>query len=151
MGFAQFHADAFLAQPLTARVATNGPTVRPTWYLWEDKAFWILSGPWAKLLGRVTTDPALAITVDVCDNSTGVVRQVVARGRAEILPFDVPRGRRMLGRYLGRDEAQWDERFHHYLHEDPTDSGVVWIRLRPTSFNAVDLSFRVGSTPGGPE
>ena len=21
---------------LTARVATNGPTVRPTWYLWED-------------------------------------------------------------------------------------------------------------------
>jgi hypothetical protein len=42
-----FDVDAFLAQPLTARVATSGPTVRPTWYLWEDGAFWILTGPWA--------------------------------------------------------------------------------------------------------
>jgi hypothetical protein len=30
--------DAFLSQPLTARIATNGPTVRPTWFLWEDQA-----------------------------------------------------------------------------------------------------------------
>jgi hypothetical protein len=34
-----FDVDAFLAQPLTARVATSGPTVRPTWYLWEEGAF----------------------------------------------------------------------------------------------------------------
>ena len=86
---ADFDTDAFLAQPLTARVATNGPTVRPIWYLWEDQAFWILSGPWAKLLGRVRTDPVLAITVDVCDTATGLVRQVIARGRADIVPFDV--------------------------------------------------------------
>jgi nitroimidazol reductase NimA-like FMN-containing flavoprotein (pyridoxamine 5'-phosphate oxidase superfamily) len=59
---ADFDIDAFLTQPLTARVATNGPTVRPTWYLWEDQAFWILSGPWAKLLDRVKADPHLAIT-----------------------------------------------------------------------------------------
>jgi len=62
---ADFDIDAFLAQPLTARVATNGPTVRPTWYLWEDQAFWILTGPWAKLLDRVRADPALALTVEV--------------------------------------------------------------------------------------
>jgi nitroimidazol reductase NimA-like FMN-containing flavoprotein (pyridoxamine 5'-phosphate oxidase superfamily) len=60
-----FDVDAFLAQPLTARVATSGPTVRPTWYLWEDGASWILTGPWATLPARVRADPAIAIVVDV--------------------------------------------------------------------------------------
>lgn len=141
-----FDIDAFLAQPLTARVATNGPTVRPTWYLWENQSFWILSGPWAKLLSRVKADPVLAITVDVCDLSTGLVRQVVARGRAEILAFDMPRGHRKLGRYLGPDTAQWDARFRHYLHDDPIESGAVWIRLHPTSLKALDLSYQASIT-----
>jgi Pyridoxamine 5'-phosphate oxidase len=143
---ADFDLDAFLAQPLTARVATNGPTVRPTWYLWEDRAFWILSGPWAKLLDRVKTDPALAITVDVCDTDIGLVRQVIAGGNAAIVPFDVPRGRRKLMRYLGPDEAQWDARFGVYLHDDQTGIGTVWIRLQPTSIAAVDLSYQVSGT-----
>ena len=56
-----FDVDAFLAQPLTARVATSGPTIRPTWYLWEDGAFWILTGPWARLPNRVRADPAIAV------------------------------------------------------------------------------------------
>jgi hypothetical protein len=136
-----FDVDAFLAQPLTARIATNGPTVRPTWYLWEDQSFWILSGPWAKLLDRVAADSALAITVDVCDTTTGVVRQVVARGRGEIVPFDVSRGRRKLTRYLGNDEARWDERFRRYLHDDPAESGTRWIRLGPSWLIARDLSY----------
>jgi hypothetical protein len=140
---ADFDIDAFLAQPLTATVATNGPTIRPLWYLWEGKAFWILSGPWSKLPGRVETDPVLAIAVDVCDTSTGLVRQVIARGRAEIVPFDVPRGRRTLGRYLGPDEDRWDARVRGYLHDDPTERGTVWIRLRPTSLKAIDLSYEV--------
>lgn len=138
---ADFDIDAFLAQPLTARVATNGPTVRPTWYLWEDRAFWILTGPWAKLLHRVRADPALAVTVDVCDTTTGLVRQVIAHGRAELLPFDVPRGRRKLSRYLGTDETRWDARFEHYLYDDPGRRGTTWLRLRPTSLTATDLSY----------
>jgi nitroimidazol reductase NimA-like FMN-containing flavoprotein (pyridoxamine 5'-phosphate oxidase superfamily) len=140
---ADFDIDAFLAQPLTAHVATNGPTVRPTWYLWEDQAFWILTGPWAKLPGRVKADPALALTVDVCDTATGLVRQVIARGRAELLPFDIPRGKRKLSRYLGPDETRWDSRFRHYLHDEPTERGTVWLRLCPTSLTATDLSYRV--------
>jgi len=139
----EFDTDTFLALPLTARVATNGPTVRPTWYLWEDGSFWILSGPWAKLLGRIETDPVLAITVDLCDITDGSVRQVTARGRADVVPFDVPRGVRLLRRYLGPDETLWDDRFRHYLHEDPMESGTVWIRLDPSSLNAVDLSYQV--------
>jgi Pyridoxamine 5'-phosphate oxidase len=138
-----FDVDAFLAQPLTARVATSGPTVRPTWYLWEEEAFWILTGPWAKLPARVQADPAIAIVVDVCDLATGLVRQVIARGRAEILPYDVARGRRKLRRYLGQDETRWDSRFRHYLLDDPAQKGTVWLRLRPDSLAATDLSYSV--------
>ena len=138
-----FDIDAFLAQPLTARVATSGPTVRPTWYLWEDGTFWILTGPWATLPNRVRADPAIAIVVDVCDLATGLVLQVIARGRAELLPFDVARGRRKLSRYLGEDEARWDRRFRHYLHDDPAHKGTVWLRLRPDSLVAQDLSYSV--------
>jgi Pyridoxamine 5'-phosphate oxidase len=138
-----FDVDGFLARPLTARVATNGPTVRPTWYLWEEQAFWILSGPWARLLNRVRADPAIAVTVDVCDIATGETRQVIAAGDAEILPFDVPRGRRKLVRYLGADEARWDKRFRHYLHDAPDEAGTVWITMRPKRLTAVDLSYEV--------
>jgi hypothetical protein len=31
-----FDVDTFLAQPLIARVAAAGPSVRPVWYLWEE-------------------------------------------------------------------------------------------------------------------
>lgn len=124
-------------------MATAGPTVRPTWFLWEEGAFWILTGPWARLLSRVRTDPVIALVVDVCDVGTGLVRQVIARGQAEILPFDVPRGRRKLNRYLGADDAKWDNRFRHYLLDDPAEQGTVWLRLRPDSLVAKDLSYSV--------
>jgi len=135
-----FDVDEFLGRPLTARVATDGPTVRPTWYLWEDSAFWILSGPWSRLPGRVRRSPKLALTVDVCELDTGVVRQVVASGEAEIRPFDVPRGRRKLARYLGEDETRWDPRFRAYLHDAP---GTLWLRLPPSRLTATDLSYQV--------
>jgi len=135
-----FDVDEFLARPLTARVATDGPTVRPTWYLWEDGAFWILSGPWSRLPGRVSRSPKLALTVDVCELDTGMVRQVVASGEAEIRPFDVPRGRRKLARYLGEDETRWDPRFRAYLHNAP---GTLWLRLPPSRLVATDLSYQV--------
>ncbi|MFI7413995.1 pyridoxamine 5'-phosphate oxidase family protein [Streptomyces sp. NPDC049627] len=138
-----FDVDAFLQQPLTARIATSGPTVRPVWFLWEEGAFWTLTGPWARLFDRVRNDPNVALVVDECDLATGCVRQVIARGRAELVPFDVPRGRRKLARYLGADEALWDERFVHYLHDDPGERGTMWLRLVPASLTARDLSYSV--------
>ena len=135
-----FDVDAFLARPLVARVATNGPTVRPVWYLWEDRAFWILTGPWTKLFGRVRADASLALIVDECDVATGVVRQVIARGRGELLPFDVPRGRRKLVRYLGTDESRWDGRFRGYLYDNPE---TAWLRVPATSMIVEDFSYSV--------
>ncbi|MFD8492895.1 pyridoxamine 5'-phosphate oxidase family protein [Amycolatopsis sp. NPDC059657] len=139
----EFDLDEFLARPLIARVATNGPTVRPTWYLWEDGAFWILTGPWARLTSKVRSDPAVALVVDEGDIATGLIRQVIARGKAEELPFDVPRGRRLLVRYLGTDESRWDRRFSSYLHDDPVEKGTVWLRVRPETVAAKDISYTV--------
>jgi nitroimidazol reductase NimA-like FMN-containing flavoprotein (pyridoxamine 5'-phosphate oxidase superfamily) len=138
-----FDVDEFLSQPLTARIATNGPTVRPTWFLWEDDAFWVLTGTWARLPDRVRADPAIALVVDECDLTTGTIRQVIARGRAELLPFDISRGRRKLARYLGADETAWDERFRRYLHDDPASKGTTWLRLQPVFLVARDLSYAV--------
>ncbi|MFE7902913.1 pyridoxamine 5'-phosphate oxidase family protein [Streptomyces sp. NPDC057424] len=138
-----FDVDAFLRQPLTARVATSGPTVRPVWFLWEGGAFWVLTGPWARLFDRVKNDPKIALVVDECDLVTGRVRQVIARGRAELVPFDVPRGRRKLVRYLGADEALWDARFVGYLYDDPSERGTMWLRLTPASLTVQDLSYSV--------
>ncbi|MFF9803949.1 hypothetical protein ACF1G5_02265 [Streptomyces coeruleorubidus] len=35
MTSAAFDVDAFPREPLTARLATDGATVRPVWFLWE--------------------------------------------------------------------------------------------------------------------
>ncbi|MFE2943754.1 pyridoxamine 5'-phosphate oxidase family protein [Streptomyces sp. NPDC059255] len=136
-----FDVDVFLSQPLTARIATEGPSVWPVWFLWEESAFWVLTGPWTKLFHRVSADPQTALVVDVCDIATGLVRQVIARGCAELVPFDVPRGRRKLVRYLGTNESRWDSRFVRYLHDDPDQRGTVWLRLIPSSLTAHDLSY----------
>ncbi|GAA3889795.1 pyridoxamine 5'-phosphate oxidase family protein [Streptomyces sedi] len=148
-GSADFPLDAFLALPLTARIATAGPTVRPVWFLWEGEAFWILTGQWSWLPRHVAKEPSVALVVDECDLNTGRVRQVIARGRGELLPFDVPRGRRKLSRYLGPDESRWDPRFVRYLHGDHERSDTRWLRVRPERLTAKDLSFRV--RPGDPD
>ncbi len=143
---AGFDVEAFLARPLTARLATvtpAGPVVRPVWFLWEEAAFWTLTGPWARLHQQTAADPRVAVVVDECDLATGRVRQVIARGRAELVPFDVPRGRRKLSRYLGADESRWATRFSRYLYTDPAESGAVWLRLAAARLSAQDLSYTV--------
>lgn len=93
------------------------------------------------MFDRVKNDPKIALVVDEGDLATGRVQQVIARGQAELVPFDVPRGRRKLTRYLGPDETLWDARFVHYLHDDPSERGTTWLRMTPTSLTAQDLSY----------
>jgi nitroimidazol reductase NimA-like FMN-containing flavoprotein (pyridoxamine 5'-phosphate oxidase superfamily) len=133
-----FDVDHFLARPLTARLATARPAIRPVWYLWEEERFWILTGPWSQVAAEVAADPTIALVVDTCDLTTGECLQVVTRGRGEVIAFDAPRGRRKLERYLGPDHAAWDERFRQYLSADPE---ARWLRITPTWLTAKDLSF----------
>jgi hypothetical protein len=139
-----FDLDRFLRRPLLARVATigrSGPTVRPLWYLWEEQAFWWLTGGWSKLGALVARDPRVALVVDTCDLDRGEVLQVTARGTAEIRPFDPDRARRWGRRYLGPDERHW-RRFRGDVFDDPTTRFVV---LEPTVLRARDLSYRTSS------
>src|SRR5688572_17445160 len=106
--------DAFLARPLDAHLATHGPRVRPVWFLWEDAAFWILTGPWSTALREVQKNPTGALSIAATDIHIGEARQVVVRGPIEVLPWDGDRGWRMLRRYLGDDVDRWEDRFQTF-------------------------------------
>jgi hypothetical protein len=95
-----FDVDAFLERPLTARLASvgpHGPAVRAIWYLWEHGSFWWLTGPWSALAAQLDKDPRVALIVDVCDLAGGDVKQVLARGRAALHPYNANRARRKRG------------------------------------------------------
>lgn len=142
-----FDVEAFLLQPLVARVAAAGPTVRPVWSLWDQECFWWLTGSYSTLAKILAGDPQVALVVNTCDLGSGTVRQVSARGHAEVVPFDAGRARRKLVRYLGPDETRWDERFGiDTLAEDPS---AALVRLRPRRLVARDLSYDAGTSPPG--
>ena len=96
-----FDVHDFLSRPLVARVATAGPTVRPVWFLWEENAFWWLTGAYARLERRLAEDPTVALVVDTCDLATGQVLSVTCRGTAEVVALDRSRAVRKLTRHLG--------------------------------------------------
>ena len=63
-----FDIDHFLGRPLTARLATARPAVRPVWYLWEEGQFWIMTGPWSRVPAEVARNPRAALVIDTCDS-----------------------------------------------------------------------------------
>jgi nitroimidazol reductase NimA-like FMN-containing flavoprotein (pyridoxamine 5'-phosphate oxidase superfamily) len=146
-----FDVDTVLAEPNPIIVATNGPSVRPMWYQWEDGSFWVISGPWAKLFSRIQTDPTLALLIDIEERHKGRIYQVMVRGNAEITPYDIPRARRMLHRYLGPDESAWStapDDYPGYLRE-PGPPGAVWLKIEPTSLRTFNFSYATGPYAAG--
>ena len=129
-----FDVDAYLAAPLLARVATRGPAVRAVWFLWEEGAFWWITGSYSRLPKLLAEDPRVALVVDSCNLTTLEVLQVTAHGNAEIMPFDAARARRKLVRYLGTDERRWPQDFREF------DSDTRFVRLIPATLTAKDLS-----------
>ena len=135
--------DDFLAEPINAQLATNGPTIRPVWFQWEGGAFWIISGPWAKLYTRVQSDPKVALCIDLGDFDSGRVLQVCAYGSVEIHDYDVELVRRMLHRYLGPDEDSWSDSpddYRAYLR-DGGPPGAVLLKLAPRKLIAMNFSY----------
>lgn len=134
-----FDLDTFLHRPLVAHIATAGPTVRPVWYLWEEGAFWWLTGSWAKLPEIIKRDPKIVFLIDTWDPNTGEVLQLSARGKAELHPFDPNRARRKLARYLGGDQSKWDhERFVTGTFDNPS---TAFVKLHPERLTVKDLSY----------
>ena len=79
----------------------------------------------------------MAIVIDICDLDTGEVKQVRARGVAELHPFDRERAYRKLSRYLGSDERRWDA--NRFTLEDAATTKFV--KLTPDRIDALNLSF----------
>ena len=137
---AQFDVEKFLARPLVGRIALAGPVIRPFWYIWEDECFWKLTGAWSILDERLRADPNFELVIDTCDLDTGETRQVIAHGKAYVVDFDVERGRRILSRYAGPHEDDWDARFQ--LRPDPSVYGTRLAMMVPDDIWTVDLTFR---------
>jgi hypothetical protein len=108
--------DEFLSRPLFAHLATAS----------ED-------GP------RESPEPRCAIGIVDFNRSEGRVHHAGLRGRATIERFGRGRARRLLRRYLGEDESQWDAaRFPEPL--DYPDN--VRVRFAPETAVARDRSYR---------
>ena len=71
---------SFLSRPLLARVATDGPTLRPVWYVFEGGVFYWLTDTSNFLCKAVQRGQRLVVVVDECDIHTGEVVHVRARG-----------------------------------------------------------------------
>ncbi|MFD2121766.1 pyridoxamine 5'-phosphate oxidase family protein [Streptomyces cirratus] len=69
-----------LGPPPGRRVATAGPAVRPVWFIWEEGAFWWLTGAYSRLERDIAEDPRMALVVDTCDPATGECVSVTCRG-----------------------------------------------------------------------
>lgn len=139
---AAFDVDRFLRDGSVARVATNGPegpSIRPVVYLWEDGAFWWVTGAYAHKFRRlIEQDPRVALLVDAYDPTTGLAQKVTVDGIAEVLPLDRDLAIRCTARVLGPDPDAWDPESHALLFADP-DTRLV--RVRPTRLVARDLSY----------
>lgn len=134
--------EQFLAQPLVARVAANGPhgpTIRPVWFLYEDDALWWLTASSYSRLGEwLSADPRVAVSIDTCDLSIGQVLAVTVTGSAAVVAFDPERATRKLVKYLGPDRTSWSERFSGTF-DDPTTRLVTLHPERPPRLR--DMSF----------
>jgi hypothetical protein len=140
--------EEFLAEPVTAVLATNGPTIRPVWYQWDGRAFWMISGPWSKLMARVAVDPDVALCAAASDFRVGRVLQVCAYGPITVHPYDVDLARRMMYRYLGPDENSWSQApdDHRQYVRDAGPAGARLLRLEPRRLVGLNFSYAQART-----
>lgn len=134
--------DEFLARPLFCHLSTvsaeGSPRVSPLWFLWEDGALWIIADAEKSYLGGVADHPETAVAIVDSDPETGRVEHVGLRGRATVEPFDAERAERLLARYLGDEQSEWDDRF-----ADLPEERWRLVRFEPETVVARDQSYHV--------
>ena len=91
-------------------------------------------------------DPAFYlrhIIVDTTEYDTGRIYQVIAYGDAEVTPYDIPRARRMLERYMGPDQSKWSSSPTDYpgFIWDGGPPGAVWLRVKPKKLQVFNFSY----------
>jgi nitroimidazol reductase NimA-like FMN-containing flavoprotein (pyridoxamine 5'-phosphate oxidase superfamily) len=101
--------EAFLAEPLLARMATASvtdlqPHVVPVWFLWDGTSVWISSYSSTRKIGELQRNPKCSIVVDTT-NRAGGLSAVLFEGQAELITepgeFVQEMSARIYARYLG--------------------------------------------------
>ena len=149
-----FDAERVLHLPLMAHLSTicpEGPRGTPVWFLWEEGALWIPGDAASHFVQRIAADPRVSVDIVEYDNAAGVLLHLGLRGRAELVDQGVPaRFRRLLARYLGPREADWNAWFVDRVAQID-DPQTRMIRLVPDSLFTNDVSyFRTGPDLAAP-
>ncbi len=80
--------DAFLAEPLIARVATTRPDGRPhvvpVWFYWDGTSVYMETPPTFVKAKNLTANPNIAISIDITEGGLRF-KAVILEGKAEIL------------------------------------------------------------------
>ena len=141
-----FDTEAFLRKPLFAHLATassEGPRESPVWFLWEAGALWLVGNERDSFPKRIRAEPRCAVGIVEFDLGNGRLRHVGIRGIGKLEALDRARLHRLLSRYLGEDEAHWNEHFRGAV----VDHLNLMVRIVPTSVVARDQSYFASSLP----
>ncbi|MEL7177203.1 MAG: pyridoxamine 5'-phosphate oxidase family protein [Pseudomonadota bacterium] len=138
-----FDPERVLSQPLMAYLATigpNGPRNAPVWFHWEDGTLSILGSSDSSSIRRIEADPRCAVEIVDYDNAAGRLLHLGLRGTATITAMDTALFKRLLRRYLGADEADWNPWFIDNVARIEDPEGRL-IRLKPDSIFTNNVSF----------
>ncbi len=144
-----FDIEAFLRRPLFAHLATasnEGPRESPVWFLWEAGELWLVGNERDSFPKRIRAEPRCAAGIVEFDLENGLLRHVGIRGMGNIEALDRARLHRLLARYLGENEASWNEHFKGSV----IDRLNLMVRIVPTSVVARDQSYFAGHPAAAP-
>ena len=127
--------DAFLSQPLLARMATANPKtlqphVVPVWYAWDGTSLWINTFRGSRKVKDLLKNPAISVVVD-SPIPLDDLSAVILEGKAEIVDLPRPELEEKITwiytRYLGPEGVKEAE--PQSWIKDPTS---ILIRLTPS-------------------
>ena len=130
--------DAFLAQPLVARIATvrkNGTRqVVPMWFLWEHGVMYMSTRTWAAKVKHIRQNRHVAVAVDVMEAPLKN-KAVLLDGTAEIVTTGVKEMTTAIYRkYMGADAAK------SLRAQESISTPRVLIKITPTTIHSMDTT-----------
>ncbi len=138
-----FDPETVLELPLMANLATvaadGSPRNAPVWFHWENETLWMLGSEKNASVNRILQDPRVAVEIVQYDNAGGILRHLGLRGTATIEPMNPDLFRRLLNRYLGREDT-WNPWFIEEIARIDDPTGRL-IRLVPDTTFTNDVSF----------
>lgn len=139
-----FDVEEILRKPLFAHLATSsrlGPRESPVWFVWEDQALWIIGHKeWDTFPKRIKADPRVAVGIVEFDVTTGLVRHLGIRGKAEVAAFNIERAKSIFKKYLGPNKEKWDARL---TGDVMTSANYLLVKVIPETAVVRDQSYQV--------